>query len=439
MKIGKFGIVAVIIAFSFLPHIVFAQEFTLKEAISYALKNSPLIQEIEENLVSARSKYKEELSTLRTSVDLSASTAAEAERESLTSSIKLNLKKPLSFSPHSLRSVKIAELEMESARARYKAQMADALLEIKNAYYSLFKAQEFSQLADAKLKEGKEKVEIEQKKVERGVASEIDLLRAKIELGNLEKAVIEAENQLALAKIKLNQILGREPKAKIFVKEELNASLPFAMDRNSLIAEILTKRPEVIEAQNSLAGTSLALEELISQKSPSFSVYGAYQVENGEARLSLDDRLNAAGEISYSPNTVSTLENSKDGWRVGVTLTWTVSDGGGLDERIKQKQSSVRQAEIALQRTKDSIIIEVESVRMAVEENEKLLEIAKKQLDGAQKVYNISEERFQAGVITAFELLQRGGEALEAEKNYLSALVEYSLSVERLKKCLVIE
>jgi outer membrane protein len=237
-----------------------------------------------------------------------------------------------------------------------------------------------------------------------GLGLNIDTVRANVELQNERQNLIDAEVQTRTTKYGLAELLDLPKEQDLEVTDHLDFyDLP-TLDRDALLIQALTSRPEIrsLHSQSRIArlSTDSAREQRLPQLG--FSGFWFYQGEHFNDGIpaytymvSLDLPLFTSGRIRAQVANAKLEEQHVD------------ENRRALEDRI------VREVKSALD--------ELEAARTAVD-------VANLGYKLAQEEVEQAERRFAAGVTTNVEVITAQDALARASDNQISALYRFNLS-----------
>ena len=111
----------------------------------------------------------------------------------------------------------------------------------------------------------------------------------------------------------------------------------------------------------------------------------------------------------------------------GVTLTLPISSmipGSEADMLRKDAGDAVSLASLALQSAQDTLLEGIRQSVMTIEQSQKTISMETARLETAKRSYELAQESFSAGLITASDLNTRRNSLLSAELSLLSAQLD---------------
>src|SRR5947209_11496179 len=104
--------------------------------------------------------------------------------------------------------LRTARLTREQALLQYSAVVADALLELRTAYYNVLQTEQQIVVQEASVKLLTQQLENTTHRFDAGTVPHFDVLRSEVEVANARPKLIRARNQYRIAKNNLATLLG---------------------------------------------------------------------------------------------------------------------------------------------------------------------------------------------------------------------------------------
>jgi outer membrane protein len=231
-----------------------------------------------------------------------------------------------------------------------------------------------------------------------GRAATLDVLRVEASIAAAQAERVRIASTLDLAQRNLARLVGAEPSetGPSNLVPVVLGGVPLP-PREEVLASALESGPRVRVARDELAVAEAAASGSRSRRLPSVSVDGRY--------------------INYgSASGANSLE-----WNVGVSLAYTVFNGGAVGSAVARSQSAARSAAEKLKWTELEIEGEVDRAFSAVEEAQARnasLEIA---LGRFEEVRRIEKLRLETGVGTETDYIRAEADRLTAEAGLIEA------------------
>ena len=418
---------SILIAFlAFFAMSSFAQQkkWTLEECVNYALQNNISIRQSELDIkgsnvddLEAKAAF---LPTLNGNANYSVNTGANINPT--TNQFSNETFKSFSSSASAgvnlfsgLRNWKNLQRTKLSAIANtYKLEKMkdDIALNIANAYLQILFNKE--QLKVIQNQKAITSANINRTKdlIEAGTLPKGDAYELEATLANQEQQYVAAENTLFIAKINLAQILN--------LKEYSNFEIADT-DYNVKPSVVLEEKPEVILAKAKgfikdikIANSNFELakkdvEIARSSYYPSLSAFLGYN-----NRWSSNFPLNFMDQITLF-----------DGTSYGLQLNVPILNGLSARTRVMRSKQNVERSNLALQQSELDLERNVYQAYNDVLNAKKTYESALKTLEARQKANEFSKDRYEVGMLNAFDYSQSTSALENAQSEVLRTKYDY--------------
>lgn len=252
----------------------------------------------------------------------------------------------------------------------------------------------------------RKKLDIVVSRINEGLASDYDSVRAELLLARYENNVAAARGDFAEARSSLKSLLNLGQDQEIMPVGELRSfecDLPAEDEIDPYGNTEIVKLGKAIDIQNELVKFHK------STYFPTIGYFAKYEWQNG-----------------YQPD-VDKLANF---WTAGLSLNMNLFDGGGKRSRISQARYEARKAGNLRTDLITYIQSEIKRAQTEIATARAEIGIAEKRLKLAEKGLSIAEARYQEGLLSISDLLDLELEKADAEIGLNAAV--YKLAVARL-------
>jgi len=340
-------------------------------------------------------------------------------------------------------SIERARLATSQARATEQQQAQQLVRDLVGAYWDVL-------YATRDLENKMKAVELETEQLARteaqvaaGRLSAVEAKAVEQSLATRENEVLLAENALLDASMNLRIMLGQD-----FVERDtlgVNPATapqyfsPRAVDVQREIEIALQRNPQVRQLELALASRRIDELEAANQRLPQLDFTGSF-APRGRS-------------VDTAPNAQSGLPAEQGGWgeafrnfvnddigrdglfadftvRGQLDLTWQVQNRAAKGNH-QQVMAQVRQAELTLQQTRQTIASSVIRAAQSMRTAQKRIEVADISVELAEDNLDAEQARFDVGRTTNYDVLfrldalnQAKQEALNARIDYIKALLE---------------
>jgi outer membrane protein len=241
-----------------------------------------------------------------------------------------------------------------------------------------------------------------------GTRPKSDVARAEVDVANARVDLIRARNAERLARVALNTAMGIAADTPTEVQDNL-VYQALEIDRGQLLGQALGQRPEYKQARLQVSEAEARMRRAFRDFFPDVTASGLY----GGTRADMN-------EI----------------WEVGVSLSWTIFDGGNRIARFRETKAIVDAAQARVRSTELDISREVEQAQLNVSEAQERIGAAQTAVASAQENFRLAQGRFDAGVGTILELTDAQLFLTQAQNTEAQALADYRIAVARLERAI---
>jgi NodT family efflux transporter outer membrane factor (OMF) lipoprotein len=275
-----------------------------------------------------------------------------------------------------------------SARAALYAQRVVALTvtsEVADTYFDVLALRERISIAKNNLQAAKRVLAIIEAKVTNGVSSNLDLAQQRAVVAAVEAAIPNLEEQEREARYALAVLQGRIPEGFDVKGQSLEGLVPPTVVPG-IPAELLTRRPDIAEAEASLVAAHANLDAARAAFLPAIG-------------------LTAGG--GYASSAISSLINpSSLAWAIGASLLQTVFDGGQKTSQADVARGQEMELVATYRSTVFNALSDVESSLGQVSSLAKQEAYTTEQVKNAAEAFRISELQYREGVTDLLAVLQ---------------------------------
>jgi outer membrane protein TolC len=317
--------------------------------------------------------------------------------------------------------LRTAKLTKEQALLQYQTVIADALLQVRIAYYDVLQAAEQILVEEASVKLLTQELDDQTQRYNAGTVPRFNVLQAEVELANERPKLIQARNAFRVAKNNLvNQLGGRIPTdvledVPIQLADKLDAdTYPVAL--SPAIAQALQGRTELLALRKQELERKEAVVTAQGNYKPTISLSGGYGARN----------------TAFDNN----LSHAVPGWNAGAQLSWNLFDGLLTQGKIQQARALYEGAKVDVDNEARSIELEVRTDYSNFIEAQEVLESQKKVQEEAEESLRLAIARNDAGTGTQLDVLSAQTSLTQARSTQIQALHDYDVARARLQRAI---
>jgi outer membrane protein len=268
---------------------------------------------------------------------------------------------------------------LSAADAQYASQRFATILRATEVFYAAAAASDIVRAAEQRLERARQQLTAAATRLELGTATQSDALRAELEVGNAEAALLDAESSLRTTTLELGRQVGVSGQVRP-AEASLPARGPALPPLETLIAQATSASPSVLAADASLRLRQAERMAAWTPYLPTVRVTGGYDW------FSFD----------FPPEQRS--------WSMAVVATLPLFNGFQREVALQRTASAER---VAAARRRDAEIqarVAVESAAAEIASAERRVAIADRAVVLAREDLRVQEERYAMGVSTIVDL-----------------------------------
>ena len=329
-----------------------------------------------------------------------------------------------------LRNIKqLQRAEMNAIANRYRLDdlVDDIKLNVANAYLDILSNKETLNTIRAQYAVTEQDLKRTEELVNNGVVPRGDLLEIEATAANQEQQIVNAENQVLLSRINLAQLLQITDYENFDIADQEFNIPPSTILENSpkvIFDKALSFRNDIKFSQ---ANVELAEKDLEIARGAIYPTLGAFF--NYNTRYSDQTRNPVTGD----PIPFSDQLWINDGISYGAQLNIPVFNGFSTRNNIKRSQIDVERARIQLEQDKLALETTINQAYVDVENAAKSYEAAVKTLEARRLAYEYSKERFDVGLMNAFDFSQAQARVDDAAAAVIRTKYDYIFRIKVLE------
>jgi len=325
------------------------------------------------------------------------------------------LTQPLFTGGALVSSYQIAKLGRDIARENWSRAKQDVVLQVKEAYFSILKAEKIKKVNLQAVEQVKSHVDVAQAFYEEEMIPKNDLLEAQVRYAQVEQDLIRADNGVQIAKAYFNTVLRQDINEPVEVEDILEYR-PEIFSLENCLKEALQRRPEVKEATLNLERAQKGVRLTKSRFFPKLSLVTNYQ------------RMGDHADLRGNPY------EDDESWMVSTLFSWDVWEWGKKHYQVSASRTKVAQAEELKKQVGDAISLEVKESYLNLKEAEKNISVARTAREQAEENLRLNQERYNEQMATTTDVLDAQTLLTEAHSNYYNALSDYHIAKARLER-----
>ena len=300
------------------------------------------------------------------------------------------------------RRLKEVNLENVKATVKYNVETAfDQLIYLDSAVAIL----------EASIAQTQQHIDYVNGAVESGLASELDQIRAQLQLDQLKSELEKTKKNQILARNALLNTMGMDWEADVQFKGELrdpNSNLPYP---DTAMANVKKRRKELVMLDQSedMLQKNISIEE--GGYKPTIVLVGGLKYSNNKNEIQQWDAPDWDKNINKY---------------VGLNLTMNLFNGLKTKEAVVQAKSSLRSTQIQKETAERGFRMQIESCANTLEDAVRQLELQKRQVDLATRNYDLTEASYKVGKSTQLDYLDASMTLRSTKLKYMEAVLNWN-------------
>lgn len=312
-----------------------------------------------------------------------------------------------------------ADRLVEASRSDHATDRADLVLSITAAYWTLYQTRETERFVADNVQRLEGYVRDIGNLLKAGMATRNDALKMDVQLSSARLSLIDARNDVQLAVMNLNTLLGRPVEAQLVtVSAPRSRTDSASASVDEMTSAALTSRSDLRAVSSRIEAARAGVRASRAGWWPQLSLGANYYYSRPNGR--------------YMP----TRDEFKGTWDVGVMLTMDIWNWGQTARQADQAEAFLRQNELQYAQMRDGVALDVHRAALQVQRARDRVDVASLGLRQAEENLRVTTDRFHRGLVTVSELRDAEVALVQATIAQSGARVEAEIGLTRLARSL---
>ncbi|MEM0577447.1 TolC family protein [Flavobacterium polysaccharolyticum] len=282
---------------------------------------------------------------------------------------------------------------------RLKQTILIKIAEVNATYFDLVQQQQQLMAIDSTLLISTQRLQLAENRFKIGKASKLEVLNAQVDLNTDKVTLLRQQELFANTKIKLNQILARDPKTAFKILDEIKVDNTLLLP--TLIELAKQQNPQLQTQIIAKNVSELQLKQVKAARYPVVSLNTGYNFQNTESSLGF------------------TRESSARGLNYGFSATLNVFDGFAQNRNEKIAKLELENTKLAIEQQSQLLESQLSTFYQTYLTNLELINLEQNNEAIAKQNLAITIDKLKIGTITTIEFRA-------AQLNYVNARVRNS-------------
>jgi len=399
-------------------------DLNLEEAVRLALVYNPDIQAALQEKLRAQGRMKEaysealpkldlegnytRLDKLNT-VDLGPQSFAIGDKDNYAFQVQVT--QPIYKGGVTAIALRSARLFSYLTDERLRGAVEGVAFNVAAAYYEMALAERLIEVRQAGLKASRAHLKNVESKKRQGVATEFDVLRARVDVSSFEASLIEQKNRRDLARTELLKAIGASQQSGIDLATELDYR-ETRISFEEAVRKAFENRSDLYQASLEMDLQHEAVNHALSRYLPRIRAYYWNEWAKPDPHES--------NEIEWGSQ-----------WQAGLTMEWPLFDGLAREGQVEQQRALLGEREIRLSDAEQQALLEIRNSLFELENARELVDSQRLNLKRADRALELVQAGYREGVNTEVEILDATAALTRARGEYYRAI--YSHTIARIK------
>lgn len=288
----------------------------------------------------------------------------------------------------------------------------NVILNVKNAFYNVLQTQYLIDVAEDVVKQTRQHLNQAQGFFQAGTRPKIDVTKAEVDVANAQLALIQSNNNFAVARVTLNNAMGLRQDLAFAVEKKIEVQ-PRIIPLEEILATAYRQRPEILKVKAQERSQEAAVK--LAQSS-------YYPILSGNAQYLW--RSHHIGNDLYWD------------WILGANLTIPIFSGFSSPNQVAEARANLRNLQAQEESTRQNIRLEAEQAflnhQLAIEQ----IEVTRKSVEAARENYELASGRYQVGVGSPLEITDAEVQLANARANHIQAVYNFKTAEARIQKAM---
>jgi len=309
-------------------------------------------------------------------------------------------------------SVKINRENVKASEHDLVTTKQTVILNVQQAYFGVLQTQRLVEVAKEVVTQTQQHLDQAQGFYQAGTRPKIDVTKAEVDLANAQLALIQANNNFAVAQVTLNNAIGFT-QSLTFPVEDILGFTPREHQLEDIVKTAYDQRPEILQIKAKQRSQEAAVN--LAQSS-------YYPILSGNAQYLMRGY--------HMPNDMA--------WDMffGATLSIPIFSGFSSSSQVAEQRANLRNLISQEEALKLNLRLEAEQAYLSQKQAAEQVRVSEKAVGHAQENYDLASGRYQVGVGSPLEITDAEVQLANAKANHIQALYNYKVAEARIERAM---
>lgn len=400
---------------------------TMDDCMAYAVEHSTLVGKRANALDNARHEYNSSVASLFPSISANVAGASNFGRSidletnsytnvsTFSNSYGITGSMPLFAGLQGVNTVRAAKVARERGTHELQITRDEVAMQTMKAYIDVLYYIGTTEIAAQQFEDSRLLLKEVEKLYEIGRKSAADVAEVKSQEANYDYLLVEQQNNLTLAKIRLRELMNYPQDEELVIVEDIKAEFVNMLTPVDEVLEYaLNYNDKIVSAELNTSYYRHNYNRVRGDFYPSLYLYGGYNTSYF---------VNMENQAAYD----SFLNQFRNNIGSYVQLGLSIPIFSGLNRRTSSKiaRNAWRDAELDYAEVRNAVESEVTQSYQQMKAYAKQYVLGQKKLEAAQLAYEGISAKFEKGLVTAIDLQTASTTLLQAKSDCLRSRLQY--------------
>jgi outer membrane protein TolC len=242
-----------------------------------------------------------------------------------------------------------------------------------------------------------------------------DYLKIKVQVSNAEVSLIDAKNNMEIARASFNKSIGIPLSDSTEIDASYTSIQSQSFDYQDLLNSALTNRDELKSLESNIKAGEDRVTAANSGWWPKLYASGNFFLYNATAK------------------TFGIEDEKLQAWFVGLSLNWDLWDWGYTSSQSAQAEESVLQVEESLKLLKEQIELETCSAYLNLNSQKEKISVSQLAVESAEENLRLTRQKYDYNLATSNDLIDAEVEVLDAKTKLAFSNADYEIAKVKLE------
>ena len=298
-----------------------------------------------------------------------------------------------------------------ASRQNLRGTKQDVILSTYTSYYNYLAAERVQEVDTETVVQAEDHLRQAEGFYKAGTVPQYDVVNAQVTLANARVNLIQADNNVKIARIQLENVLGRKLPPNFVLKDVLDVT-HVQVSLQAAIATAIENRPELLASEAQVQAGKAGVTAAWTADLPTINLSGAYNWRNFD------------------------IAPLYGGWNLGLTLSLPVFNGFAIDAGIDRAKANLKAAYASNDLAMQSLYLEVQQDEFVLEETAQRIVAAKKLVQQATEALRLAVGEYNSGTGSELEVTDAQVSLANARITYIQSLYDYNISYAQLERAM---